>query len=109
MTLSTSAQTRFHIHSDLWKELKFQMEYVEDGYKTLQRAKADYERTGLRSDKLYKEDVAYNLNIATDNLFGILCYAAYTVQKDYSKDIAFRIQHEINKRDSQSKAEQSTG
>lgn len=109
MTLSARNHARLYVHSDLWKELKYQMEYVEDGYKTLQRAKTDYERTGLRSDKLYKDDVAYNLNIAIDNMFGILCYAADTVQKDYSKDLVFRIQHEIDKRNNQSKADQSVG
>lgn len=58
--------------SKTWKELWSQMAYVEKGYERYIKARSDYIRTGLRSDKLYAEDVWYNYQTALRNVNRLL-------------------------------------
>lgn len=88
-------------NNPFWDEIKKQMDYLEAGARTLDRARADYERTGLRSDKMYYEDVSINYTYAWENLAGLLHYANYLIVTSASSDLKRRLTLYIHQREAQ--------
>lgn len=82
---------KLHPNNPFWDEFKDEIAYIEAGARTYDRAKANYGRTHLRSDKLYYEDVSINYTVAWENFAGLIHYANHLILSKSNDDLKRRL------------------